>query len=304
MNKHSNNNALGDPRICCDHSQCMNTNYLYVDPNFYKKFEISEPTITGDSSFLKMGEDGTIGWGNLEPNVTNTDVAELKSNFDSFFNSISPENKIYPFQSVMISEIENNKNNLVIKARQLGITDVLCRYIIWKAIFKSNTHINIVSCHSDMSQMVKNRIKKYIDSLPPIFSSFKFLNEDRNSLKFKFNNSKITFSIPSSAGDKMRGTSIDVCVVDEASFIVPDKLEHITNLYPNIKKFIFTYSVISDNKCLDIIEENISPLNVNVYRWYLVKDRNEEWKNRYIKNLGEESFRMEFECKLPEEDYD
>lgn len=238
--------------------------------------------------------------------ISNIDISEMGSNFDAFFKCISPKQSIYPFQSTLISEIEHNKNNLFIKARQLGITDILCKYIIWKMIFNPNICINYVSYNHDMSQMIKARIKNFFNSLPEIFTSFKYLNVNDTNISCIMNNSKLLFTTSYNCENNVRGIEkIDISIIDEASFICPTKLKNIIQtLQVNTNKFIFTYTVIPDSSCLEVIEDTITPLNVNVYRWYLIPNRTEEWKNRYIKNLGEESFRMGFECKLPEKDYD
>lgn len=141
---------------------------------------------------------------------------------------------LFPFQDEAIELIDKNRDVIILKARQLGLSWTVAGYALWLAMFHKYQRILIISINDTESQVFLEKVKFLFDNLP---SWMKISVFKRNESVLWFGvrkgydsdevggiNSKIE-SIPTS---KSAGTSrsLNLLIIDEAA-----KVEFIDAIY-------------------------------------------------------------------------
>ena len=74
--------------------------------------------------------------------------------------------KLYPFQERILSELQDNRFNILRKFRQAGCTTIAAAYSLWMIIFQKHKSVVILSKGDAESTEVLDRIKLMYDELP------------------------------------------------------------------------------------------------------------------------------------------
>jgi len=122
---------------------------------------------------------------------------------------------LYPFQKLIVNNLEDHRFNILRKFRQAGCTTIASAYSLWMALFKKHQTIVILSKGDVEATEVLDRIKVMYEELP------KFLQpgvEESNKHTFKLKSSSVIKSRPSG---KQSGRSLagSMLIIDEAAFI-------------------------------------------------------------------------------------
>ena len=122
---------------------------------------------------------------------------------------------LYPFQKRILTELEENRFNILRKFRQAGCTTIAAGWALWNAIFKKHQSIVILSKGDAESTEVLERIKLMYDELPN-FLKPGIVEDNKHTLKLK--TSSVIRSRPSG---KQSGRSLagSILIIDEAAFI-------------------------------------------------------------------------------------
>ena len=85
----------------------------------------------------------------------------------------------YDFQSDLIKSFNENRFNVILKARQLGISTITAAYVVWMMMFHRDKNILVIATKFNTAS---NLVKKSVTSANIIFSlsvapSFSGLNE-------------------------------------------------------------------------------------------------------------------------------
>tara|TARA_R110001599_G_scaffold278933_2_gene480246 strand:- start:165 stop:1706 length:1542 start_codon:yes stop_codon:yes gene_type:complete len=123
--------------------------------------------------------------------------------------------QLYPFQKKIVSEIEDNRFNILRKFRQAGCTTIASAYALWLAVFKRDQAIVILSKGDTEATEVLDRIKVMYEELPAFMQPG--ISED-NKHTLKLSNRSIIKSRPSGkqSGRSLAGSFL---IIDEAAFI-------------------------------------------------------------------------------------
>lgn len=79
--------------------------------------------------------------------------------------------ELYPFQKRVLWEFINHRFNIVLKARQMGLTETIALYVLWIALFSINKNIVIISLKDRVAKRVLRRIKHMYKYLPPVLQT-------------------------------------------------------------------------------------------------------------------------------------
>ena len=123
--------------------------------------------------------------------------------------------RLYPFQERIISELEDNRFNILRKFRQAGCTTIAAAYSLWMIIFQKHKSVVILSKGDAESTEVLDRIKLMYDELPE-FLKPGIIEDNKHTLKLKTNS-----IIKSRPSGKQSGRSLagSFLIIDEAAFI-------------------------------------------------------------------------------------
>jgi Terminase RNaseH-like domain/Terminase large subunit, T4likevirus-type, N-terminal len=139
----------------------------------------------------------------------------------------------YPFQQSVISSIEQSKTSIIAKGRQLGLTESISNYFLWKACTKRGYLAVIFSrTQSDTSNIAK-RLRRMVESLSEYVTP---VTDSLTDLELS-SGGRILFRNSTAFGSRGLESVSDI-LFDEASFI--DDIEEI------FKSAIPTTSMLGD----------------------------------------------------------
>ena len=73
--------------------------------------------------------------------------------------------KTYPFQDDCVTEFNDNRFNIVLKSRQLGLSTLVAAYAVWQAVFYKDKNILIIATKLAVAQNFIRKVKTYIKSI-------------------------------------------------------------------------------------------------------------------------------------------
>ena len=123
--------------------------------------------------------------------------------------------RLYPFQERILSDLEENRFNILRKFRQAGCTTIAAAYSLWMIIFQKHKQVVILSKGDAESTEVLDRIKLMYDELPE-FLKPGIQEDNKHTLKLKTGS-----TIKSRPSGKQSGRSLagSLLIIDEAAFI-------------------------------------------------------------------------------------
>lgn len=128
---------------------------------------------------------------------------------------------LYPYQKSVLYQFLKERFNIILKCRQMGITELIAMYCLWLTMFHSNKTVNIISIKDTIAKKVLRRIKFMYKNLP-WFLQTPIVNgrpgEFGSATEIQFCNGSVIESIPTSeqAG---RSESLSLLVIDEAAAV-------------------------------------------------------------------------------------
>ena len=72
----------------------------------------------------------------------------------------------FPFQDDCVDQFNDNRFNIVLKSRQLGMSTLVAGYSVWMAIFQREKNILIIATKLAVAQNFITKVKTMIRSLP------------------------------------------------------------------------------------------------------------------------------------------
>lgn len=129
---------------------------------------------------------------------------------------------LFPFQERMLDAFQHNRFNIVLSARQIGKTTCTCIYLLWFAIFQSETKtIAILANKQRTAVSIIDDIKKAYERLPPwIKPGIK----EYNTLNITFENGTKIFA-SATTEDALRGETVSLlfCLGGENTVTIKNK---------------------------------------------------------------------------------
>jgi len=135
--------------------------------------------------------------------------------FDITKSTIAPLN-LFEYQKEVVQSYEANKNNIILKSRQTGLSVITSGYVCWKMLFNENERILIVANDGAGARRFLASVKQFLDYLPA------FLMPDQiptnNTQQIIFSNGSWCKAV-ASGGNAGRGETLTMLILDETAFI-------------------------------------------------------------------------------------
>jgi hypothetical protein len=195
---------------------------------------------------------------------------------------------LYDFQERCINEFKNNRYNIILKSRQLGISTLSAGYALWMMLFHNDKNILVIATGKDVAKNLVTKVRVMYDGLP---SWLKTSTEEINKLSLRFANGSQIKAIASneSAG---RSEALSLLIIDEAAFI--DKIGEIWTAAQQ------TLATGGDSIVLSTpngvgnwfhqqwvgAEDGTNEFNTIKLHWTNHPDRDESWRKEQDKILG------------------
>jgi hypothetical protein len=123
---------------------------------------------------------------------------------------------IFDYQKEVLNNYEKYKNNVILKARQTGLSVITAGYCLWRLIFKPDENILVISMDGNSSKKFLSILKRYLSYIEPWLLPDTIEKNNTTTLEFS-NGSKIYAT--ASGKQAGRGETLSLLVLDEAAFI-------------------------------------------------------------------------------------
>jgi hypothetical protein len=124
--------------------------------------------------------------------------------------------KTYDFQTQLLKDFNDYRFNVILKARQLGISTITAGYIVWMMLFHKDKNILVMATKFSTAGNLVKKVKNIMKNLPDWLKIAEIKIDNRTSFELT-NGSQIKAS--STSGDAGRSEALSLLVLDEAAHI-------------------------------------------------------------------------------------
>ena len=208
---------------------------------------------------------------------------------------------MYKFQEESLESIKNNRFNIILKARQLGISTTVAAYVCWMMLFHREKNVLIVATKLGTAANLVKKIKSIHKNLPPWLKISEIVIDNRNSFELG-NGSQVKAS--STSGDAGRSEALSLLVVDEAAFV--EGIDELwAGLYPTLSTGGRCIALSTPNgvgnwfhKTYTEAEENKNDFSTIKLPWDVHPERDQEWFEKETRNMSRREIAQELECNF------
>ena len=207
----------------------------------------------------------------------------------------------YNFQDDLLRSFNDYRFNVILKARQLGISTITAGYIVWMMLFHRDKAILVMATKFATAGNLVKKVKGIMRQLPNWLKIATIEVDNRNSFELS-NGSSIKAA--STSGDAGRSEALSLLVLDEAAHI--ENLEDLwTGLYPTLSTGGRCIALSTPNgvgnwfhkTCIDA-EDAANNFHLTNLPWNVHPERDEEWYKKETKNMSKRQIAQELECNF------
>ena len=209
--------------------------------------------------------------------------------------------KTYDFQKQLLYDFKDHRFNIILKARQLGISTITAAYAAWLLLFYREKNIVVMATKFATAGNLVKKVKAIIKNLPPWIRVANITIDNRSS--FKLSNSSEIKAI-STSGDAGRSEALSLLIIDEAAH-VEGMQELWTGLYPTLSTGGRCIALSTPNgvgnwfhKTYSDAEAGINDFFPTNLPWDVHPDRDKEWFDKETRNMSRRQIAQELECNF------
>ena len=207
----------------------------------------------------------------------------------------------YDFQDNLLTDFNDYRFNVILKARQLGISTITAGYIVWMMLFHRDKAILVMATKFATAGNLVKKVKSIMRNVPDWLRIAKISVDNRTSFELS-NGSSIKAA--STSGDAGRSEALSLLVFDEAAHI--ENLEELwTGLYPTLSTGGRCIALSTPNGvgnwfhkvCIDA-DAGTNNFNMTTLPWDVHPERDGEWYKKETKNMSKRQIAQELECNF------
>ena len=205
---------------------------------------------------------------------------------------------LYPFQETIINEFKDNRFNIILKARQLGISTLTAGYSLWMMTFFQDKNILVIATKQDTAKNLVTKVRVMHANLPSWLKQ-KCVEDNKLNLRY-VNGSQIKAS--ASGPEAARSEALSLLILDEAAFI--DKIDEIWTASQQ--------TLTTGGSCIALstpngvgnwfhqtwvqAEEGRGLFNDIKLHWTVHPEREQSWRDEQDELLGVQGAAQECDC--------
>ena len=209
--------------------------------------------------------------------------------------------KMFDYQEDLIKDFNDHRFNIILKARQLGISTITAAYVVWLMMYHRDKNILVIATKFGTAANLVKKVKQIIKNLPSWMQIATISVDNRTSFELS-NGSQIKAS--STSGDAGRSEALSLLVIDEAAHV--EGLDELwTGLYPTLSTGGRCIALSTPNgvgnwfhKTFVESEEKTNKFNNVVLPWDVHPDRDISWFDEETKNMSRRQIAQELECNF------
>jgi len=207
----------------------------------------------------------------------------------------------YPFQDDLLESYNDYRFNVILKARQLGISTITAAYIVWLLLFYRDKNVLVVATKFQTAANLVKKVKGIMQNVPSFLKIAEIKIDNRTSFVLT-NGSEVKAA--STSGDAGRSEALSLLVIDEAGHV--DGLDDLwTGLYPTLSTGGRCITLSTPNgvgnwfhKTCTEAEQNINDFHLSVLPWDVHPERDLEWYEKETRNMSARQIAQELECNF------
>ena len=208
---------------------------------------------------------------------------------------------LYNFQEDCLQDFKNNRFNIILKSRQLGLSTLSAGFILWKMIFNTDFNALVIATKVTVAKNLVEKVRVMHDLLPIWLRDGGNSSVEDNKLSLKLKNGSQVKAIASSP-DAGRSEALSLLVFDEAAFI--DDIDSIwTAATPALSTGGSCIALSTPNgvgnwfhKQWMGAEEGTNEFNPIKLHWTVHPERGQKWRDEQTAVLGEKLASQECDC--------
>jgi hypothetical protein len=205
---------------------------------------------------------------------------------------------LYKFQEDSLIQLKENRFNIILKSRQMGISTLTAGLTVWNMVFNEDFNVLVIAIKQDTAKNLITKIRVMHEMLP---SWLRVGSEEDNRLSLRLKNGSQVKAV-SSSPDAARSEALSLLVIDEAAFI--DKIDEIwtsaqQTLATGGKAVLLSTPNGTGNlfhKVWQEAERGDGEFNDIKLHWTLHPERDQEWRDLQTELLGEKMAAQECDC--------
>jgi len=209
--------------------------------------------------------------------------------------------KTYDYQADLLNDFNDHRFNVILKARQLGISTITAAYVVWLMLFHRDKNVLVMATKFSTATNLVKKVKSIIKNLPPWLRISKVSIDNRTSFELD-NGSQIKAS--STSADAGRSEALSLLVVDEAAHV--DGLTELwTGLYPTLSTGGRCIALSTPNgvgnwfhQVYVDAEEGKNDFNPIKLMWDIHPDRDNDWFEKETRNMSKRQIAQELLCNF------
>jgi len=209
--------------------------------------------------------------------------------------------KTYPYQTDMLEDFNDYRFNVILKARQLGISTITAAYIVWLMLFYRDKNVLVIATKFQTAANLVKKVKNIMQNVPPWLRIAEIKIDNRTSFVLT-NGSEVKAA--STSGDAGRSEALSLLVIDEAAHV--DGLEELwTGLYPTLSTGGRCIALSTPNgvgnwfhKTYVEAEQNQNDFHPINLPWDVHPERDQEWFEKETRNMSKRQIAQELQCSF------
>ena len=205
---------------------------------------------------------------------------------------------LYDFQEKTIGEFQENRFNIILKARQLGISTLTAGYSLWMMTFHQDKNVLVIATKQEVAKNLVTKVRVMHANLPSWLKQ-KCVEDNKLNLRY-INGSQI--KAVSSGPEAARSEALSLLILDEAAFI--DKIDDIWTASQQTLTTGGSCIALSTpngvgnwfHKTWVDAEEGRGMFNFMKLHWTVHPDRDQTWRDEQDGLLGVQSAAQECDC--------
>jgi len=205
---------------------------------------------------------------------------------------------LYDFQEKSLQSFMQHDYNIVLKARQLGLSTLTAGYALWMMTFQQDKNILVIATKQETAKNLVTKVRVMHANLPGWLKQ-PCVEDNKLSLRYK-NGSQI--KAVASSEESGRSEALSLLIIDEAAFI--DKIDTIwgaaqqTLATGGRALIISTPNGVGNffHKTWVGAESGTNDFNFINLHWSVHPERGQEWRDEQDKLLGPSLAAQECDC--------
>ena len=208
---------------------------------------------------------------------------------------------LYDFQEDLVNDFTDHRFNIILKARQLGISTISAAYVVWLMLFHREKNVLVIATKFGTASNLVKKVKNILKNIPEWLQIATVTIDNRTSFELS-NGSQIKAS--STSGDAGRSEALSLLVIDEAAHV--DGLDELwMGLYPTLSTGGRCIALSTPNgvgnwfhKIYTEAEQKTNDFYATKLPWDRHPDRDEEWFEKETRNMSRREIAQELECNF------